>query len=145
MPAAFGPAAGWAVAGFEAVTAVGAVTVAGAATAAGTVTAAWERAAFEAEGTAGAEADGGAAAGEARSSAMDPGAESQGICEHAAASTHSAVDAIILLSFAANGLRPFLRKSRDGSQACPAGQASSRFRKIFSADMHRVSRVHINA
>src|SRR5713226_4326105 len=129
MSAAFGPAAG------------GAVTAAGVAAAA--AVAAVERAAVEAGGDAGAEPEGGAADGEACSSATDPGAESQGICEHAAASTHSAVDASSLLSFAANGLRPFLRKSRDGSQACPAGQASSRFGKTFSTGMHRASRVHI--
>src|SRR6266571_532484 len=130
MTAAFGPAAS------------GAVTAAGVVTAAGAV-AAGKRAAVEAGGDAGAEPAGGAAAGEGRSSAADSGAESQGICEHAAASTHTAVDASSLPSFAVNGLRPFLRKSRDSSQACLAGQASSRFGKTFSTGMHRASRVHI--
>src|SRR5207247_3822407 len=111
--------------------------------AAGSPAAAGALTAAAAGGAAGAEPKGGVAAGEASPLATDPGAESQGICEHAAASTHTAVDASSLPSFAANGLRPFLRKSRDSSQAGPAGQARCRFRKTFSTGMHRASRVPI--
>jgi hypothetical protein len=68
---------------------------------------------------------------------------SEGICEQAVASTHTAVDTISLLSLANNGTGPFFRKSRDGSQACPAGQASSRFRRTFSAAMHRGTKLQV--
>src|SRR5437879_11792645 len=96
------PIGGAAIAAAFGLAGSGPVTAAGAAAAAGAVTTAGERAAVDAGGAAGAEPDSRVAAGEASSLATDSGAESQGLCQQAAASGNTAVAANRSPSLAAN-------------------------------------------